>query len=555
MKTRFIFSPFLLAIVITLLASGRTQHTTAQSQQVIYMNDFEGVVGPEWSNTSTDVTPVGNRRYLGQFGNQTINLTLTSLPSHTDITLSFDLFIIRSWDGNTSIFSGQTVGPDVWDLSVDGLPAPVAHTTFTNWDSLGFRQAYPDAYPGGDHPARAGAVENNTLGIIYSGGITTVMDSVYRLNFTFPHSASSLIVHFSASGLQALFDESWGIDNVEVSVNPPDTPTSTPTATATETPTDTPTSTSTPTDTPTSTSTATATETPTDTPTPTPTDTPTSTATLTPTSAPPDLVIVKSDGQDTARAGETLTYTLTISNVGAQTAAGVAVTDTLPMHTTFVAASNSGSAVGGLVTWPTFDLATGGSVTRTVTVRVDNDVASSASRRDTRTWRRSGLSLTFSTPEHYSGCGSATIAAITNTATVTDDGAHGLDPTPEDNTASDTDKVTASDVIFTTGVPDNWRLQGWVRVEYVVDTERILIREYRISQTGDLELRVSYPPVREWPVMSNGIAEIHVDLSISVYDDKGKLVRWVGGDRRRAPGALGPGQDWDVWCRVSNLRN
>jgi uncharacterized repeat protein (TIGR01451 family) len=263
--------------------------------------------------------------------------------------------------------------------------------------------------------------------------------------------------------------------------------------------------------------------------------------------SPPDLVIVKSDGQDTARAGETLTYILTISNVGAQAATGVMVTDTLPAHTTFVAASDGGTESAGVVTWPVFDLAAGASLTRTVTVRV-NDNLMSAPVRDTRTWRRNGLSLTFSTPEHYSGCRSAT---ITNTAAADDDGAHGADPTPENNTASDTDRVIASDVIFTTGVSDNWSLRGWVRVEYITDRGRIFIKEYRVSQTGNLRLTVTYPPVSEWPVMRSGVAEIHVDISIRVFDNNGKPVRWVGGDQRRAPGVLGPGQDWDVWCRVA----
>jgi hypothetical protein len=179
--------------------------------------------------------------------------------------------------------------------------------------------------------------------------------------------------------------------------------------------------------------------------------------------------------------------------------------------------------------------------------------STSAPERDTRSWADPSdgdPDITFSTPEHYSGCRSGTM--MTNIATVTDDGAHGPDPTPDNNTASDTDRVIAFDVIWTTGVPDDWTLKGWVRVEYVVDTQRILIREYEINQTGDLDLRLTYPPVGEWPVMSNGVAEIHVDLAIEVYDDKGQLARWVGDDRRRAPGTLGPGQDWDVWCRITN---
>ena len=270
--------------------------------------------------------------------------------------------------------------------------------------------------------------------------------------------------------------------------------------------------------------------------------------------SPPDLVIVKSDGRDTVKAGQTLTYTLTISNGGAQAATGVTVTDTLPALTAFVAASDGGSASSGLVTWPAFDLAAGTSVSRTVTVKVTDMLPGGGSRtRDTRTWTDpggSGRRITFSTPEHYSGCRPP--ATITNKATVADDGTHGSDPTPENNTASDTDRVIASDVIWTRGIPNNWSLAGWVRVEYITDSGRILIKEYRFRQTGNLRLTITYPPVREWPVMKSGVAEIHVDLSIRVYDNNGKPVRWVGGDQRRAPGVLGPGQDWDVWCRVTN---
>lgn len=230
-------SPFVLlalSAAIVLFASG-TQFHTVQSQasslatfgsQVVYTNDFEGVVGPEWSKTTTDVTPIGARRFLGQFSNEVVTLTLVNLPPHESVAVSFDLFVINSWDGNTT-----TVGPDIWALSLPGGPS-LLHTTFSNVDELGFRQAYPDSYPGGDHPAHTGATEIDTLGYSNYG------NSVYRLSFIFPHSASSLAIDFSGSGLQTLSDESWGLDNVEVRVGGsiPPTPTLTPTSSPTPTP-------------------------------------------------------------------------------------------------------------------------------------------------------------------------------------------------------------------------------------------------------------------------------------------------------------------------------
>ncbi len=60
--------------------------------------------------------------------------------------VSLDLFIVRSWDGNNTTF-----GPDEWNLRVDGQP--VFRTTFAFFDTFfNFRQAFPEAFPGGNFP-------------------------------------------------------------------------------------------------------------------------------------------------------------------------------------------------------------------------------------------------------------------------------------------------------------------------------------------------------------------------------------------------------------------
>ncbi|MEI6781088.1 MAG: immunoglobulin domain-containing protein, partial [Verrucomicrobiota bacterium] len=91
-----------------------------------YVEEFQGGVGQEWSHRQTDVTPVGNRRFLGQFGNGTVYLTLNGLPAHQGVTVSFELFIIRSWDGGWAGPEG-----DIWDLSLGAGPT-LLHTTFNN---------------------------------------------------------------------------------------------------------------------------------------------------------------------------------------------------------------------------------------------------------------------------------------------------------------------------------------------------------------------------------------------------------------------------------------
>ena len=186
---------------------------TPLKAEVIYQNDFGGVVGPEWSSTSVSTTPVGANQFLGEFSTQTVRLSLAGLPSHTDITVSLDLYIIRTWDGN-----GTGNGPDEWEVAVASGPT-LLHTTFSNIEAPTLPQAYPDAYPGDDHPAGTGAAETGTLGYGPRPGIDPNWgDSVYQLSFTFPHTENTLSLDFSGIGLQSIWDESWGLDNVEVTL-------------------------------------------------------------------------------------------------------------------------------------------------------------------------------------------------------------------------------------------------------------------------------------------------------------------------------------------------
>jgi uncharacterized repeat protein (TIGR01451 family) len=137
------------------------------------------------------------------------------------------------------------------------------------------------------------------------------------------------------------------------------------------------------------------------------------TVTLTLTIDQVDLQLSKSDGVDVAQAGDELTYQLTITNAGGIDATGVVITDTLPQNVIFTGASDSGSEASGVVTWPPFDLAPGEIATRTVTVTVDDPL-------------------------------SAGVTSLTNQAEVVDDGTHGPDADPADNTAQDVNTLTAA---------------------------------------------------------------------------------------------------------------
>ena len=132
--------------------------------------------------------------------------------------------------------------------------------------------------------------------------------------------------------------------------------------------------------------------------------------------AAPDYQITIDDGQGIVSPSDTLTYIVTVQNVGNQDGTGVVVTDAFPTSVlSNVTASLGGivDAVAGTVTWNVGSLAAGDVVVYSVTADVRNPLA-------------------------------AGIQDVTSTANVTDDGANGPDPTPLNNTDSDTDTLAAA---------------------------------------------------------------------------------------------------------------
>jgi uncharacterized delta-60 repeat protein len=190
----------------------------------VYEHDFEvAPVGPEWSTNCLYSTPVGGRRFLGLFGPQEVVLALPGLGSHTAVSVSFDLYLARSWDGNST-----SEGPDVWSLRVGGGPV-LFQTTFNTQphsmaDAWAAGQAFPDFFPGGYHLPFSGAAETNRLGFTLNAydSASAPADAVYHLEASFAHAAETLQLVFDARlaaahpGASWIYDEAWGLDNVRV---------------------------------------------------------------------------------------------------------------------------------------------------------------------------------------------------------------------------------------------------------------------------------------------------------------------------------------------------
>jgi len=202
---------------------------SGRAQVVVFSTDFEsgapaqftGIISLESVQGYAGLGPSSN-----QFGglflrnaslSSPTTLTLTGLPPHTNISLSFLLAAIDTWDGTFSA-PGAPV-PDYFNVTVDGRS--VFSQTLCNYRGGG-QQTYvppagvlltPKPYP--------------ELGFqIRPGNPPDFGDAAFNLGLdpafqNIPHTASTLTISWFANGAgwQGLTDESWAIDNVSVAAS------------------------------------------------------------------------------------------------------------------------------------------------------------------------------------------------------------------------------------------------------------------------------------------------------------------------------------------------
>ncbi len=103
-------------------------------------------------------------------------------------------------------------------------------------------------------------------------------------------------------------------------------------------------------------------------------DTDSATTTVTATTTPPpaaaDLVVTQSASPGTATVGQNdVTFTITVTNHGPDSASSAALTETLPAAATFVSATGGATPSNGKLTFPLGNLANGAQQTFTIVVR------------------------------------------------------------------------------------------------------------------------------------------------------------------------------------------
>ncbi len=85
-----------------------------------------------------------------------------------------------------------------------------------------------------------------------------------------------------------------------------------------------------------------------------------------------DLKVSMTVSETQAAEGDTVTYTITVTNLGPRTATGVEITDELPSRVSYVSASaTQGSFDSTTGVWTVGSLAEGASATLSITVRVN----------------------------------------------------------------------------------------------------------------------------------------------------------------------------------------
>jgi len=187
------------------------------SQTSVYSNDFEQ--GDLKGISNGILTAYNNSRVIGQYNNGGFNLSLTDLPKHDLVEVTFDLYVHDSWDGNQNNDSDNIDGPDIWKLVIDGKE--YINTTFSN-NTCGAGmhcspQSYPNDYPNFNNNPKTGASRINLPSVCHNVGGTTL----YKIKKNFSHSKSSLLMQFMDKLVQTnsddpLCDESWSVDNIKV---------------------------------------------------------------------------------------------------------------------------------------------------------------------------------------------------------------------------------------------------------------------------------------------------------------------------------------------------
>lgn len=151
---------------------------------------YNGSNGKSWSGS-----------YFNSNGTSAI-LSLSNLPSHTNVSIDLLLGFLNSWDSRNG-----SVSPDNLDIWIDGTLSLNMTTNNASGSIVDF--------DGGTELVDKGQIDG------YSFYSDDLVDMATAPALTFAHTASTLTVNITPSGRgwQGWVDEGWGMDALSVSLS------------------------------------------------------------------------------------------------------------------------------------------------------------------------------------------------------------------------------------------------------------------------------------------------------------------------------------------------
>ena len=184
-----------------------------------------------FSTSAPPVTDAYNHstHFMGRADNTSLFLIVPNAGS--TYSLTFDLYVIGSWDGQGQQAQNGAFGQDIWRAAIrcgSATAAPsriLLETDFSN--QLTVQQSYPEAATQkGGHKAATGSYAQDLLGFRNDPSVNTPLfrsfgDVEYHMSFSGTNPCAAGQTAFFTftvpyANLQSNYDESWGLDNVTI---------------------------------------------------------------------------------------------------------------------------------------------------------------------------------------------------------------------------------------------------------------------------------------------------------------------------------------------------
>ena len=188
---------------------------TVEMEQVVYSNNFSGLNLANFENGRLFIWQKDT--IAGFYHNEEVSVDIKDLPPHNYVTITIDVLIHDSWDGNPD---DGISGPDFWFMGYDDIE--LMKTTFSNSPCVStfcLYQSFPNDFFRQNTP-KTGAIRTDLPGLCLFGAFANYTTR-YRVTKLFEHSNPEIKVFMGANLVQSnaadpICDESWSIASIEV---------------------------------------------------------------------------------------------------------------------------------------------------------------------------------------------------------------------------------------------------------------------------------------------------------------------------------------------------